>query len=270
MAETTAIEWTDSTFNPWIGCTNISPACDHCYAETWNARFDITEWGPHGARRRTSQSAWKNPLKWRAEAHRFLASHGRRRRVFCGSLCDIFDNQAPQEYRDDLFRLIRPTPSLDWQLLTKRPQNIGRFLPDEWGCFGYPNVWLGSSMENQEYFEQRWRILCEIPAVIRFVSYEPALGPLRLPFGVVPDWIICGGESGPRARTMDPQWARDLRDDCLRRGVAYFHKQWGSYPSNPLCYEQRMTTCEAEALDGKANGKGGALLDGRLWRQFPS
>ena len=269
MAITTGIEWTDSTFNPWIGCTNVSPGCDHCYAEVMNAYRHWTQWRPHGERHRTSAATWKNPIKWQADAPRFQRENGRRQRVFCASLADVCDNQAPAGWRADLYALIRATPDLDWQILTKRPQNIARFLPADWGD-GYPNVWLGATTEDQHHFDQRWPSLLSVPAAVRFVSYEPGPGALRLPDrGPVPDWIISGGESGAAARAMNPQWARDLRDDCQRRGIPLFHKQWGSYASNPLCFEARMTVHEAEAIDGKINGKGGALLDDRLWREFP-
>lgn len=270
MATQTGIEWTDSTFNPWIGCTNISPGCLHCYAEAMNAYRGWTEWGPRGARRRTSAATWANPRKWQADAARFRRTHGRRQRVFCASLADVFDNRAPAGAREDLFALIRETPDLDWQLLTKRPQLIARFLPPDWGR-GYPNVWLGTTAEDQQHFDQRWPHLAAVPATIRFISYEPAVGPLALPGdGPQPDWLISGGESGPKSRVADPAWFRAIRDDCLARGVAYFHKQYGAYASNPLVFEGGRSRAEAERLDPPENGKGGGLLDGRLWRAFPA
>jgi len=269
MGTTSKIEWTDSTFNPWIGCTNVSPGCDHCYAEAQNKYRAWTEWGPRGKRRRTSEANWRNPLRWQADAPRFQAENGRRQRVFCASLADVFDNKVPASWRDDLFSLIRQSADLDWQLLTKRPQNIARFLPVDWGN-GYPNVWIGTTAENEKYYRQRWPILARIPAAIRFVSYEPAIGPLGDPdigIGKLPDWIILGGESGPKARPMHPSWARHVILRCEKMGVAAFHKQWGSYASNPLVIEQGMTLAEAAALD--KHGKGGGLLDGRLYRSFP-
>lgn len=269
MATETRIEWTDSTFNPWIGCAKISAGCDHCYAEKMNAYRGWTEWGPHGTRRRTSTATWRNPIEWQRDHAKFAARTHRRRRVFCASLADVFDNAAPDEFRSDLWGLIKACPDLDWQLLTKRPQNIAKMLPPDWGN-GYPNVWLGITAENQTAFDQRWRKLREIPARIRFISYEPAIGPLRLPEDrISPDWIICGGESGPGARVMNPQWARDIRDQCEALGIAFFHKQWGTYRSNPLVVEKRLSTIEAEQLDPPSNGKGGGLLDGKLYRAFP-
>jgi protein gp37 len=150
----------------------------------------------------------------------------RRRRVFCASLADVFDNQVPPEWRADLWLLIRETPELDWQLLTKRPQNIARMLPSDWSD-GYPNVWFGATTENQEEFDRRWPILARIPAIVRFVSYEPAIGLLTLTpsNGHLPDWVICGGESGSHSRMMEPAWARSMRDQCRDLGVPFFMKQ---------------------------------------------
>jgi protein gp37 len=162
---------------------------------------------------------------------------------------------------------IRDCRRLDWLLLTKRPQNIQKMLPADWKD-GYRNVWLGVTAEDQERFGQRWSILHRIPAVVRFISYEPALGPLRLPrHGPVPDWLISGGESGGGARPLDPQWIRDIIADCRRLGVVPFHKQWGTYSSNPLVGEQGMSIAEAKAID--KYGKGGGLIDGKLVREFP-
>jgi protein gp37 len=219
MAEHSKIEWTHHTFNPWIGCQKVSPGCDRCYAEAWAKRYGWVEWGPHGNRKRTSEANWRKPLQW-AKAARCTKQ---RHRVFCASLADVFDNQVPKEWRRDLWRLISETPGLDWLLLTKRPENIERFLPEMWGL-GWHNVWLGFTAEDQEHFDRRWPIVRDIPAAVRFCSYEPAIGPLRLGT-LVPDWVICGGESGGGARYMEPQWAADIKADCAERGVAFFMKQ---------------------------------------------
>jgi protein gp37 len=266
--ENSKIEWCDHTFNPWIGCQHVSPGCDHCYAEAMmDHRYGKVEWGPHGERKRTSEENWKKPIKWNADARAFKREHGYRPRVFCASLADVFDNEVPKDWRVELFALIRECRRLDWLLLTKRPQNIVKMLPLDWGD-GYRNVWLGATAENQTYFDQRWRILQKIPAGIKFISYEPALGPLRLPNkGPLPDWLISGGESGGGARPLDPQWVRDVIEDCYRRGVAPFHKQWGTHSSNPLVLEDGESIADAEAID--KFGKGGGLLDGVLVREFP-
>ena len=266
MGENSKIEWTDHTFNPWTGCTKISPACDHCYAEAWAKRSGLVKWGNH-PRRRTTESYWKNPIKWNATARAFKHQHGHWPRVFCASLADVFDNQAEPIWREDLFALIRVCPHLDWLLLTKRPQNIIKMLPSDWG-HGYQNVWLGVTAEDQGHFDKQWKILQNIPAWIKFISYEPALGPLRLPkHGPLPDWLISGGESGGGARPLDPQWVRDVIADCRRSGVTPFHKQWGSYRSNPLVVEKGMSIKDAKALDNF--GKGGGLVDGKLIREYP-
>ncbi|MDQ2081524.1 phage Gp37/Gp68 family protein [Xanthobacteraceae bacterium Astr-EGSB] len=223
MGENSKIDWTDHTFNPWIGCQKVSLGCDHCYAEMLNKRYNWNGagWGPRAPRKLTSEVYWKQPYRWNRKA----LEASERRRVFCASLADVFDNNAPEGARERLFVLIRNTPVLDWLLLTKRPENIRGMLPDDWGD-GYGNVWLGATAENQECYDRRWRILSAIPAKIRFVSYEPALGPLDI-MGLrsYPDWIICGGESGGNARRMKRRWARDLRDQCDRVGVAFFMKQ---------------------------------------------
>jgi protein gp37 len=268
MGENSAIEWTDHTFNPWIGCQHVSPGCDHCYAETMmDHRYGKVEWGPHGERKRTSDENWKKPIRWNAEGRAFRREHGHRQRVFCASLADVFDNQVPSRWREDLFALIRECHRLDWLLLTKRPQNILKMLPPDWGD-GYPNVWLGITGEDQLRFDQRWTRLQKIPAVIKFVSYEPAIGPLRLPaHGPFPDWLISGGESGSGARPLKPQWIRDVIADCRHHGVAPFHKQWGSYRNNPLIVEHGMSFEQAELVD--PFGKGGGKVDNKLVREFP-
>ena len=269
--ENSKIEWTDHTFNPWIGCQHVSPGCDHCYAETQNAfrKWNGGTWGPHAPRERTADVTWKKPIKWNAEAREFRREHGHRPRVFCASLADVFDNKAPSDWRQDLFALIRECRRLDWLMLTKRPQNIVKMLPADWGD-GYRNVWLGVTAEDQAHFDQRWKILQNVPARIKFISYEPALGPLRLPkHGPLPDWLISGGESGGGARPLDPQWIRDIIKDCRRRGGAPFHKQWGTYKSNPLVVEQGMTIEAAKCCDPDTIAKGGGLVDGELVHEYP-
>ena len=263
MAEKTGIAWTDHTFNPWIGCQQVSPGCLNCYAETLVTWRGWTQWGPGGERTRTSEKYWKQPFRWERRAE----TSDQRERVFCASLADVFDNQAPEGARKDLWELIRQTPHLDWQLLTKRPQNMEEMLPPDWGE-GYPNVWLGISSENQEEYDRRWPLLAATPAALRFISYEPALGGLTLAgHEARPDWLIWGGESGRDCRPMDPMWARRITTECREAGVAVFGKQWGDYRHSPLVLERRMSVKDARKLD--PHGKGGALLDGELIRQFP-
>ena len=219
MGKNSKISWTKHTFNPFIGCQHVSAGCDNCYAETlMDKRFGKVKWGPHGERVRTSESNWKQPLKWDKEAR--IA--GRRDRVFCASLADWLDNKAPQQWRIDLASLIERTPNLDWLLLTKRPENFDVLSP--WGMNFPENVWLGITAENQETFDRRWEYLDYAYAIVKFISYEPALGPLTLR-GARPDWVICGGESGDKARYMNTEWARDLRNECATEGIPFFFKQ---------------------------------------------
>src|SRR5690242_18927228 len=152
MAENSKIEWTDHTFNPWIGCQHVSPGCDHCYAETMmDHRYHRVEWGPHGKRVRTSETNWRKPVQWAKRGR----DSGARARVFCASLADVFDNKVDRGWRVDLFNLIKETPELDWLLLTKRPENCEKMLPSDWGN-GYPNVWLGTTAEDQQHYDHRW------------------------------------------------------------------------------------------------------------------
>lgn len=234
MTQNSNMAWTDATFNPWIGCAEVSPACDHCYAREFMTRKSrwATAWS--GDRFRTSTSNWAAPLRWNAQAR----DSGIRRRVFCASLADVFDDQVPDMWRRDLWNLIVQTPDLDWLLLTKRPQNIPRMLPDACGLFAapwpWPHVWLGTTVENQEEADRRIPHLLAVPAAIKFLSCEPLLSPIR--FSDVPGfnrvslslrnwWVICGGESGTGFREMNPDWARSLRDQCKTAGVPFFMKQ---------------------------------------------
>ena len=265
MADRTEISWTDSTFNPWIGCQKVSPGCDLCYAEALAKRRGWVAWGPQEERKRTGEAYWRRPLAWNREAQ----ETGQRRRVFCASLADVFDNQAPEDAREDLWELMSATPFLDWQLLTKRPQNFAQYLPQGWPQ-GFPNVWLGISAENQEEYDRRWPLLAQAPAPVRFVSYEPALASISISgHEKKPDWLIWGGESGPGAREMEPQWAREITNECLELHVPVFGKQWGAYANNPLVKEKGLTIDQAKAKDPTSNGKGGALLDNVLYRQLP-
>ena len=282
MAQT-KIEWTatrkpDGTvlpgfsFNPWIGCTRVSPGCVNCYAETMMAdRYKKVKWGPQGERIRTSADYWKQPLKWNREA----AAAGERRRVFCASLADVFEYKRDQavdmhQWRTQLFSLIRTTPHLDWLLLTKRPELVFPLIP--WfinQIEKYPNLWIGTSVENQEYADKRIPELLEIPAAVRFLSVEPLLGPVDLSQWLWADmpgkprlnrihWVIVGGESGHGARPMHPDWVRSIRDQCQEAGVPFFFKQWGEYLYDEMGAPMRV---------GKR--RAGRLLDGREWNEFP-
>lgn len=248
MSENTKIEWATHTFNPWEGCQKVGPGCDHCYAENRNVRFAggvAINWGHGAPRRRTSELNWRKPKAWNANHETFFAEHGHRQRVFCASLADVFDNAVDPMWRADLFWLIKQTPNLDWLLLTKRIGNARTMMADaiatidpmaEW-VIPLPNIWLGATIVNQEEADRDIDKLDKIPATVRFLSMEPLLGPVTLGFdrlwgtgsrnGI--DWVIVGGESGPKARPMHPDWARSLRDQCEAAGVPFLFKQWGEH-----------------------------------------
>lgn len=265
--ENSKIEWTDHTWNPWIGCTRVSPGCQHCYAETlMDKRYGKVQWGPQGKRVRTSAAYWKQPLKWNRQA----AVEGIRRRVFCASLADVFEDKPDQAYdlanwREELWQLVLATPWLDWLVLTKRPQNVRPMVPfampgNPYSVLPWPsNLWIGTSVENQEYADRRIPELLKIPAVVRFLSIEPLLGPVDLAEYLTPQWweeevpapkgcigcpatfyaarlrgiahwVIIGGESGHGARPMRLEWARAIVRQCREAGVPVFVKQLGAKP----------------------------------------
>jgi protein gp37 len=235
MAERTGISWTNHTFNIVWGCEEVSPACDNCYARTLSKLWGFDVWGPTKPRRLFGQKHWNEPLKWEKMAVR----DGVKRLVFCSSMCDVFENH-PDVIGElkKLWPLIRATPNLIWQLLTKRPARIKKFLPDDWGT-GYPNVWLGTTIEDNAY-TYRLNHLLAAPAVCHFVSYEPAVGPIdKLDYSSV-DWVIFGGESGSGFRQHKPEWARDSLASCRKHGKAFFYKQGSSFRSG-----------EDNTLDGK-------------------
>jgi protein gp37 len=249
----TGIQWTDHTFNIAWGCIRVSPGCENCYAETIAKRMGFKVWGPAKTTERRTLSAnyWREPLRWNRAAER----DGRRHRVFCSSMADVFENHPTIDAeRSKLWPLIRSTPWLDWQLLTKRPERIAANLPEDWGQ-GFPNVWLGVSVENQETANERVPLLAQTPAAVRFLSCEPLLGPIDFgecgsrggedgdPFafsaladadGVEPpipgiDWCIIGGESGRHARPCNVEWIRDIVAQCGFAGTAVFVKQMGAW-----------------------------------------
>lgn len=226
MAKNSRIEWTNHTFNPWWGCVKVSPACKHCYAEAWSKRVGQKVWGPKSDRRFFGEKHWSEPLKWNAEA----AATGERRRVFCASMADVFeDREGLDEWRIRLWGLIELTPNLDWLLLTKRPERVERSVP--WTQKWPANVWIGTTVENQEWADERLPHLKRLPAAVRFISAEPLLGPvdLRPWLGSTLDWVITGGESGPKARPSSPTWFRNVMNQCMEADVAFHFKQWGDW-----------------------------------------
>jgi protein gp37 len=249
MSQTSAIEWTEATWNPWMGCTKVSPGCAHCYMFREQKQYGHD---PEVVRR--SKTKFTDPLRWKEP-----------KVVFTCSWSDWFHDGA-DEWRDEAWDIIRRTPQHTYQILTKRPERITGHLPMDWGD-GFPNVWLGVSIENQRH-AFRAEILREVPATVRFISAEPLLGALtfdgilyyrgsdaeasrryrgdRPPF----DWLIVGGESGPRCRPMRLGWATELREECHEIGMAFFLKQLGGWP------------------DKRGHEK--ALLDGRRWTEMPA
>jgi protein gp37 len=280
MSEDSAIQWTDHTFNPWWGCARVSPACVRCYADSLARRWGHDEiWRRKGPRRMMSDATWRNPVKWNRDAQ----ATGFSALVFCASMADVFEihpvvevNAQLDAARARLWPLIEQTPWLTWQLLTKRPENVAELTP--WDG-GWPdNVWLGTSVENQRFADERVPVLVRIPAAVRFLSCEPLLGPVDLSAwldtppscgcGIAPEgapgaagcsagcmepeppaieWVIAGGESGPGFRSLDLDHTRSLRDQCATAGVPFLFKQVG----------------------GRTSKAGGRELDGRTWDEMP-
>ena len=219
MGKNTKIAWTDRTWNPWYGCKKVSAGCRSCYMFR-----DMERYGKNPNIVQRSKSTFRAPLRWREPE-----------RVFTCSWSDFFIVEA-DAWRTEAWEIIRRTPHLTYQILTKRPENIAARLPFDWGT-GYPNVWLGVTTENQEAADVRIPILLGIPAAIRFLSIEPLIGEIDLRMTVEflgvstaikdwhPNWVIVGGESGPNFRPMNLDWARSLRNQCLAAHVAFFYKQ---------------------------------------------
>jgi protein gp37 len=362
VSETTSIEWCDATFNPWWGCQKVSPACDHCYAERDSKRFAPGRvlWGVGSERRTFGEGHWNEPLRW---ARTMPAKLGRRPRVFCASMGDWLDLDAPLDQFVRLLDTIRRTPELDWLLLSKRIGNWRKRLDEAvtahvaaLGCFGGvsswahdwlngrapANVWLGATVIDQAEADRDVPKLLATPARVRFLSIEPMLGPVdlsthrgarALPLywegtpadGPMPNycgstgrrltdttrrgwvktsenmspwvnWVICGGESGPHARPMHPDWARGLRDQCAAAGVPFLFKQWGEWrepvegepystamgraQERPAfivaldgtvhCFENERTTSGGKVMLRIGKKAAGRLLDGRTHDGFPA
>ncbi len=243
MGDITGISWTHHTFNAWWGCTKIAPGCDNCYAEALDKRTGGNYWGAENKPRRTKQSNWNKALRWNKQAK----ADGVRRRVFCGSMMDWCDKDAPEGARDDLFSLIRMTPWLDWQLLTKRATLIEKCLPADWGK-GYHNVWLGVTVEDVYHGLPRLDALRSIPAKVRFLSVEPLLENLGSCLNLDKiDWCIIGGESGPGFRPFNKNWALNLILFCEAFDVPVWFKQHG----------------------GNSKDKGGCLINGIEYKNWP-
>ena len=317
MGEESKIEWCDHSWNGWEGCTKVSAGCAHCYAEARDKRFEGGKhWGRGAPRRRTSEANWKLPLRWQRKAEKT----GIRPRVFCNSLSDWLDEEVPIEWFADLLDQISKTPNFDRLLLTKRPENFMNRMAEAkhyaqckrdsilglyifrwmYGEDVPENVWIGTTVENQEMANKRIPELLEIPTKVRFLSCEPLLDPVDLthirigndqwfPMQHI-NWVICGGESGSRARPMHPDWARSLRDQCQADGVPFFFKQWGEWGPDDLSYvhasgntpKRCWMHSNGAILDWRGpyppdytqmlrygKSSSGRLLDGREWNEFP-
>lgn len=235
MADNSRIEWTEATWNPVTGCHKVSPGCAHCYAETFAERWRGIEGHPYeqGFDLRLWPERLEVPLRWR-----------RPRVIFVNSMSDLFHEQIPEDFIGDVFDVMRRADWHIFQILTKRHERLEELAPRlEWPT----NVWMGVSIENRR-FVHRADALRTVPSAVRFISAEPLLGPLEgLDLAGI-DWLISGGESGPRHRPVHAEWLRELRDRCQAEGVAYFFKQWG----------------------GRTSKVGGRELDGRLWNELPT
>lgn len=220
-----AIGWCDLTWNPWWGCHKISEGCRNCYADAGSKRFGHDVWGLKAPRRFLSDDNWEKPLKWNMQAQ----LQGKRLRVFGGDMCDLFEDRPDLVGHRQLFwKLVNLTPCIDWQLCTKRPENILSMLPPDWGK-GYPNIWMGTTIESNKYVH-RADLLRAVPAVVRFISYEPALGPLEMLKLNGLDWLIYGGEQCFGFTQDETEWAKDIEARCKKAGVVFYYKQSSGNP----------------------------------------
>jgi protein gp37 len=219
MGANTKISWTDHTFNPWWGCTEVGPGCDNCYAREWAARFG-TKWGHDAPRRFFDDKHWNEPLKWNRNAEKT----GEEWRVFCASMADWADNEVEPVHRDRLWALIREAKYLTWLLLTKRVGNAKKMLPPDWRD-GYPHVWFGITVVNQEEADRDIPKLAEIPARIRWLSVEPCLGPILIRKEWPIDWAVVGGESGDKRREMELGWLEKIVAQSRVRNIPVWVKQ---------------------------------------------
>lgn len=272
MGKDTKIEWVEHTFNPWIGCTRISDACDNCYAASMSHRRGWARFEAGAPRKRTTSAYWRQPVLWNRKA----AAAGRREKVFGPSLADPFDAEVADDWRSDYLGVIEATPWLDYILLTKRPQVAAKFFA---GRKVPANLWPGITAENQKMLELRAPVICSIAAQVHVLSAEPLLGALAAgPFLGTGrhslGWVIAGGESGPKARPSHPDSFRSLRDQCLAAGVPFFLKQWGEWRGDaptedkPMARRHDWKGGQVSVRVGKKAA--GAQLDGRVWREVPS
>lgn len=307
MADKTGIEWTDATWNPIAGCTIVSKGCTHCYAMHMAARLEAMRQPKYAGLTKVvngntvwtgkiavaGEPGFRQPLRWKKP-----------RRIFVNSMSDLFHDDVDAETINRIMAIMVLTPQHTYQVLTKRPATMRAYLTGWYQKHGFaplPNVWLGVSVEDQATANERIPLLLNTPAAVRWISAEPLLGPVLLPGldgpigATVLDWVVVGGESGPDARPMHPDWARDIRDDCKAAGTPFFFKQWGEWaPGENSTRNQVRTERTARWWDGKWSfgtitpkvseemhvddepdlyrfGKqvAAALLDGREHREYP-
>jgi len=234
MSTNSAIEWTDTTWNPVTGCTKISVGCKNCYAERMTNRLKAMGQAHYlqGFKVRTHEKSLSLPLSWKKP-----------RTIFVNSMSDLFHEDVPESFISKVFDIMKDRPQHIFQVLTKRSKNM---LKISHNLFWPENVWMGVTVENSDYME-RIDDLRATPAKVKFLSLEPLLGPISNLDLTNIDWVIVGGESGPRARPISPEWVRDIRDQCLAANVPFFFKQWG----------------------GVNKKKAGRILDGQIWDQMP-
>lgn len=234
MAENSAIEWTEATWNPVTGCTKISIGCQNCYAERMAYRLQAMGQPNYidGFKVKTHERVLSLPLRWKKP-----------RTIFVNSMSDLFHEEVPVSFISKVFRVMEQTPQHIFQVLTKRSENLRKLSK----CLPWPdNVWMGVTVENNKH-QQRIEDLRNTSAKIKFISFEPLLGPITNIDLTNIDWVIAGGESGPKARPVSSLWVEDIRDQCLAANVPFFFKQWGGFNKK----------------------KAGRVLDGRTWDQMP-
>lgn len=273
----TGIEWTEHTWNPFVGCTIHTAGCTNCYA--MRAALRLQEFGMESYRgvakqangipvwtgriNRSSDAQMRKPFKIKTPSL-----------IFVNSMSDFFHEAADDAWRLEALQVMHKTPH-QYQVLTKRPENIAPFLArindSEFFRFeAFPrNVWIGATVERADCVH-RIETLRQVPATIRFLSIEPLIGPIGPMDLTEIHWVILGGESGPGARPMEARWARHVRDQCIDQKVPLFFKQWGRDANNPLCWDMpKGTTVTQWIAKHDPNGKGGSLLDGREWKNYP-
>jgi len=288
MSSDTNIEWADDTTSPWWGCSKVSPACTHCYAEGVSARFRRGSWGLTGERALRVDACLADLARFARRGVR----EGRPRRVFLGSMCDVFEDRPDLvEPRKRLWTGLRDVGTRHGSgiralVLTKRPEHMVAWAAEH----GWPGIcWAGATVEDQQRADERIPYLLRVPARVRFLSVEPALGPVKVGPAIAatghPDtdydpainWVIVGGESGPHARPSHPDWFRSLRDQCQSAGVPFFFKQWGEWApiaqtTTPDNGRPNSVGAEVgERVEAVRVGKhtAGRLLDGRTWDEMP-